>query len=122
MLSQSFQNIPFHESHSSEFLSGLEREVGTKMLEFGADMFSILFTTSQSCYLLVVVFCVRGGTQVCYNLSFCTQKLKASPDLTQYDSLVLLVVRQLSLKCDPPEEVRPGNRLPVNASCLTEEG
>lgn len=98
MLSLCFLNVPFHESRSSELLSGLEREVGTKIQEFGADIFSILFTTSWTCFLLLVVFCVRRGTvsQVFYNLSFFAQKLKASPDLTEHDSLVLLVIRQLS--------------------------
>ncbi len=81
--------INMNKAASSELLSGLEREVGTKILEFGVDIFPVLFTTSLSCFLLLVVFCVRRGTvsQVFYNLSFFAQKLKASPDLTEHDSL-----------------------------------
>lgn len=42
MLIQSFQDVPFLKSPNSEFLSKLEREVDTKIVEFGKVVFFFL--------------------------------------------------------------------------------
>lgn len=76
--------------------------------------------------LRLVVFCVREGIilQVCCNtLSGCTQKLKTAPDLTEGNSLALLVARLINfLNVTHAREAGPGNGASAKANCTTERG